>query len=78
MNDIVGFTGVFILLVAYFLHLFKIIKPDKPLYLSLNFIGAALACLASVLIHYTPFIILEALWALVSLISIFKLMLKPQ
>ena len=65
MNDIVGFTGVFILLVAYFLHLFKII-------------GAALACLASVLIHYTPFIILEALWALVSLISIFKLMLKPQ
>jgi hypothetical protein len=46
--------------------------------LSLNFIGAALACLASVLIHYTPFIILEALWALVSLISIFKLMLKPQ
>ncbi|MEI2757936.1 MAG: hypothetical protein V9G42_00735 [Bacteroidia bacterium] len=78
MNDIVGFTGVFILLVAYFLHLFKIIKPDKLLYLSLNFIGAALACLASVLIHYTPFIILEALWALVSLISIFKLMLKPQ
>ncbi len=78
MNDIVGFTGVFILLVAYFLHLVKLIKPDKLLYLLLNFTGAALACLASVLIHYTPFIILEALWALVSLISIIKLMLKPQ
>ncbi|HNF31302.1 MAG TPA: hypothetical protein PLE03_02065 [Bacteroidia bacterium] len=78
MEDFIGFIGVFILLVAYFLHLFRVIKPDKIFYLLLNFIGASLACLASVLIHYMPFILLEAAWALVSLISIFKLLLsKP-
>ncbi|WP_449384926.1 hypothetical protein [Changchengzhania lutea] len=38
----------------------------------LNLVGAAMACLASILLNYWPFIILEAVWALVSLYSLFS------
>ena len=74
-TDWVGFIGVAILLVAYFLNLRDIIKKDSLPYLLLNVIGAAIACFASVLIKYMPFIILEGCWTIVStigLISYFK------
>ena len=38
----------------------------------LNLIGAAFACTASVLLDYWPFIILEGIWALVSLYALLK------
>lgn len=74
-TDWVGFIGVAILLVAYFLNLRDIIKKDSLPYLLLNVIGAAIACFASILINYLPFIILEGCWTIVStigLISYFK------
>jgi len=66
MNDIIGFTGVFILLVAFLLNLLKRISQNSLVYIILNIIGAGMACLASVLINYIPFIILEGTWTLVS------------
>jgi len=42
------------------------------IYILMNVIGGGLACFASYLIHYIPFIILEAVWTLVSLIALFK------
>jgi hypothetical protein len=70
--DIIGFIGVAILLFAYFLNLNnKIDKSNLP-YLMMNFIGAGLACFASVLMDYLPFIILEGSWTLVSGIGILK------
>jgi len=71
-TDIIGFIGVAILLIAYFLNLNNKLKKDNLLYLMMNFIGAGLACLASVLMNYMPFIILEASWTLVSGIGILK------
>jgi hypothetical protein len=67
--DGIGFTGVGILLVAFLLNLLGKISQTSITYIGLNFLGATLACLASVLIHYLPFIILEGSWALVSLVS---------
>jgi len=64
--DWTGSIGVTLLLVAYFLNLKKIIKTDSLSYLLLNTIGAGLACLASVLLKYLPFIILEGCWTIVS------------
>jgi hypothetical protein len=66
-NDIIGTVGVGLILLAYFFNLKAIIPKDGILYFSLNIIGAGLACYASVLINYIPFIILEATWVLVSL-----------
>lgn len=71
-NDWVGFTGVSILLVAFFLNITNNITKEGTLYLTLNFIGAGIACFASVLINYVPFIILEGCWTLVSLYGLIK------
>ncbi len=71
-TDWIGFIGVSILLVAYFLNLTNKIEKDGNAYLLLNIIGASIACAASVLLHYLPFIILEAAWTLISVYSLYK------
>jgi len=73
LADWIGFIGVSILLIAFVLNLLKKISQTSHTYILLNFIGAGLACIASVLIEYVPFIILEGAWTLVSLISWIKL-----
>jgi hypothetical protein len=39
--------------------------------------GSGLACYASLLINYVPFIILEGVWCAVSIAGLIKLFLKP-
>jgi len=67
VNDYIGFTGVFILLIAYLLNLAGKLSKNSLLYILLNLFGAGMACLASYLIHYIPFVILEGTWTVVSL-----------
>ena len=66
-TDWTGFIGVTILLIAFFLNLRDIIRKDSAVYLLLNTLGAGIACFASVLLNYWPFIILEGCWTLVSM-----------
>lgn len=68
--DWIGFIGVTILLLAFVLNLTGKIAQDHLLYIIMNIAGAGLAGLASVMIHYIPFIILEAAWTLVSLFGL--------
>lgn len=70
LNDWIGFTGVAILLLAFLLNLLKKISSNSLPYIIMNIVGAGLACLASWLIHYIPFVILEASWTLVSVIAL--------
>ncbi len=70
-TDLTGFIGVAILLIAYFLNLINKVKNSDFTYLIMNFIGAGASCLASIFLHYLPFIILEACWTLVSAIGLF-------
>ncbi len=72
-NDIIGLIGVGLILFAYFLNTCKYIKQDK-LYYVMNIFGAGLACYASILINYRPFIILEGTWLLVSIYGLMKTM----
>lgn len=71
-TDWIGFIGVTMLLVAYFLNLKDFIKKDSFNYLLLNVVGAGLACFASILLKYLPFIILEGCWTIVSLFGMIK------
>lgn len=71
-NDWVGSAGVGLILLAYFLQTFKVLPGDSKAYFLINFFGAALACYASLLIDYLPFVLLEGTWALVSLIGLLK------
>jgi len=70
--DLLGFIGVALILLAYILNVSNKISNNDFSFILLNFIGALLACLASILLKYLPFIILEGIWALVSLNSLFK------
>jgi hypothetical protein len=71
-SEIMGSLGVATLLLAFILNMLKIIKTESLSYLLLNFIGAGIACFASYLISYFPFVILEGVWAVVSLVSLVK------
>ena len=70
--DWIGFIGVFQILLAYVLNAFGKIGNKDLVFILLNIVGAGMACLASILMNYMPFIILEAVWTLVSLISLVK------
>lgn len=72
LTDWLGFIGVFLILLAYFLNSFGVVSTKSLNFILLNLIGSILACLASVLLEYIPFVLLEAIWALVSLISLLK------
>jgi hypothetical protein len=69
-NDVIGTVGVSLILMAYILNVFSVITKNGVFFFVLNLIGAGLACYASVLIQYTPFIILEGVWALVSAVAL--------
>jgi hypothetical protein len=71
-NDIIGTIGVGLILIAYFLNTFSLIQKDGNLFFLMNIVGAGLACYASFLIHYVPFIILEGVWCLVSCMGLAK------
>jgi hypothetical protein len=72
-TDWIGFIGVAILLAAFLLHLSGKVNRESFIYLMMNVLGAGLACYASVLLNYIPFIILEGCWTLVSLFGLIKL-----
>ncbi len=74
--DWIGFVGVFLILLAYILNVSGKLKTNDLGFILLNFIGAGLACTASVLMKYAPFIILEGVWCGISFVSLLKYFLK--
>ena len=68
--DWVGFLGVLQILLAYSLNVIGKVSNKNLTFIMLNLFGAAMACLASILLNYWPFIILEAVWTLVSLYAL--------
>ena len=69
-GEILGSVGVTLLLVAFLMNLLKHWKQESLPYIFLNTIGAALACVSSIVIHFIPFIVLEGVWTIVSLIAL--------
>ena len=71
-NDIIGSSGVGLILLAYFANIFSLIPQNGRMFYFANIIGSALACYASWLIHYWPFVVLEATWCLVSVVGLIR------
>lgn len=71
-SDWVGSVGVAILLLAFGLNTIGRLASDSRSYLALNFIGAALACAASILISFMPFVILEGAWSVVAAATLLR------
>ncbi|MGH7847556.1 MAG: CBU_0592 family membrane protein [Candidatus Binatia bacterium] len=66
---VVGLVGVTLLLAGFFLNLIKWLDQDSMMYLGMNLLGAGLACAASWMIGFLPFVVLEATWCLVALVA---------
>lgn len=73
-NDLMGTVGVGLVLVAYFLNTLRYIPVNGKLFYVLNSIGGALSCYAAFLIDFWPFVILEAVWTVVSVYGLMKAM----
>jgi len=73
-NDLIGTIGIALILIAYFLNTERLIPVNGKLFYVLNTIGAALACYASLLINYWPFVILEGTWTLISIYGMMRTM----
>lgn len=73
-NDIIGSLGVALILIAYFLNTEELIPVNGKLFFVLNIIGAVLACYASYLIGFWPFVIFEGTWTMVSLYGLMRVM----
>jgi hypothetical protein len=73
LNDIIGSIGVGMILIAYFLSIFKFIPHEGKGFFYLNILGSGLACYASWLIGYIPFVILEGTWFIISIIGLLKI-----
>lgn len=71
-SDIIASAGVIVLLIAFLLNLFNKLSSDSKVYKLMNVAGAATCCYSSYLISFYPFVVLEAVWGIVALISLFR------
>lgn len=71
-SDWIGTVGVSLILLAYFCNTFRWLSSQSRLFYAMNAIGASMACLASFMITYWPFVILEATWTIVSVIGLIR------
>lgn len=69
----IGTLGVSVLLIAFALNLLKKLEANSKMYLFMNVLGGALACLSSLMIQFWPFVVLEGVWAISSLIMLAQL-----
>jgi hypothetical protein len=75
-DTIISTIGVSLILIAFFLSTFELLKSTTKLFYMLNIIGGGFACYGSFLLHSVPFTILEGTWCLVALVGLFKAYLK--
>ena len=71
-SEIVGSIGVALLLIAFFMNLFGMLDASSRAYQATNAVGAALACYASYLIGFAPFVVLEAVWCAAAIAAILR------
>lgn len=71
MDLVIGTLGAFLILISFLLVQSKKVASDNILYDSINFIGSVLLIIYAVMGRSYPFIILNTVWALVSLKDIF-------
>jgi hypothetical protein len=67
---LIGSSGVALLLLAFLLQLLRRLRAESAAYAGLNFVGAGLACYASYLIDFKPFVVLEGSWAVVAAVAL--------
>lgn len=70
-SDVIGSIGVMLMLVPFILNIADQLSNDSPMYIIPNLIGSGMACTASIMIDYLPFVILEGAWCCASIWAIY-------
>src|SRR3990167_1864353 len=73
---VIGFTGMLLILVAYFLNYFKKVKRDSLSYDLLNLIGGSFLFFYAFSLNSLPFMALNLVWVLIALIHLPKHLLN--
>jgi hypothetical protein len=68
VSDVVGSAGVGLLLIAFALQ--RLGRIDERPYAAMNAVGAGAAAVASAMIGFIPFVVLELAWCLVAIWSL--------
>lgn len=72
LSSWIGSVGVTVLLFAFILNLLKKLSANSSAYLLMNIVGALLAGISSYMIDFWPFVILESVWVIASLVPLIK------
>lgn len=72
----VGTFGVSMLLVAFALNLANKLPATSVTYLLMNIVGATLAGISSYMISFWPFVVLEGVWTISSLVMLLRTIRK--
>lgn len=72
LSDWIGTTGVTLLLIAFALNIAKKLSATSRSYLLLNIAGASLAGISSYMIQFWPFVVLESVWVIATLLALLK------
>jgi hypothetical protein len=72
VSDWIATAGVSLLLLAYLLDVQDWLEDDSPWFFGLNAVGAGLACASAWMIRFWPFVVLEGIWALVSVAALIR------
>ncbi|HEX6116023.1 MAG TPA: hypothetical protein VFY99_02915 [Solirubrobacterales bacterium] len=73
MDQIVQVVGALLILAAYAAAQFRYLDQDSPSYLALNLVGSAILAVLALNESQWGFLLLEAVWALVSAWSLVRL-----
>ena len=68
----VASIGVGILLIGFFLNIIGYINNKNKWYAFLNAFGGLISCYASWMVSFYPFVVLNIIWSITALISLFK------
>ncbi len=75
MNEAFQLTGAILVLIAFALSQTGTMKPHAYSYLLLNFIGSAILAASAVVMQQWGFLLMETVWAGVSLTSLLRRLL---
>jgi len=68
----IGIVGASSILISFFLDLFDVIEETSKLYLSLNIFGSLFLFYYAYLENVIPFLVLNIIWTIVSIVKLIK------
>ncbi|MEX0645534.1 MAG: hypothetical protein WD076_09500 [Parvularculaceae bacterium] len=77
-QDIIGFIGVGLVVVTYFMSQIGRMEATRPLYPALNAVGAALILFSLAFTFNAASVVIESFWLVISVIGLARALLQTK